>query len=365
MKKKSLLTLFIQILLIVLIVSCKSAPPPAPTEVPKQEESSQPSGPSQASIDALNRAKVSADEARKRAIDFESPDYFPSDWEDAESKLASAGKMPISTEEQVRQVTVSYNACTDTYNALFKKTIPLYAQAREDEIISARDELIATGLTGTFPEYLQEADDLALLALSQYEAEDYYFARDNAFKALYKYEAFTFAAGVYLVRQEIIDRDFIIYDQDNFYKAEDVALLTLDEFEAENYEDAEDYALEAQLRYNLALKNGWIGYATSRRVSATNEREQALFLKANIAVRDLYREADGFYSQAETAMKAEQYENAAIRYIESEARFIVAIKEAEEKRQLAEYAIRNAEDKIEESDDTARQADTIIEGGSR
>jgi hypothetical protein len=182
---------------------------------------------------------------------------------------------------------------------------------------------------------------------------------------MYEYESLLVGAGIYLTRQEIIGRDFIIYDPENFDKAEAVAFAALDEFEAENYAVAEEYAEEAMLRYNIVLANGWVGYATSRRNSATAERQHALDLKANIAVRDAFRDADAIYSQAETAIRAGQYENAAIRYTESEARFLITIRDTEEKRQLAEVALREAEEKIEESDETARHAVNIIEGGSR
>ena len=369
MKKNVFLVLLISILSVFLIVSCKTTPTPEPAPTPEEPVSAPTqtgsTGPSQASMDALKKAIDSAEQARKRAIDFESPSYFPSDWNGAESQYTAAGNMPQSTDAQVQQATASYNAAAATYNNIFKKTIPLYAQARENEILDARDAVIATGLADTFPEYLREVDDISLLALRQYEGEDYYSARDTAADALYGYEALNVAASIYLTRQEIIDRGFVIYDPENFYKADEVALATIDAAEAGNFTDAEIYAEEAWLRYNLVLATGWAGYANSRRNSAAAERQRALNLKANVAVRDLYREAEISYNWAETALKSQQYDNAANLYTASEARFTIVSKEAEEKRRIADEAIREAENKIEQSDQAARNAEYIIEGGSR
>jgi len=360
MKKKVFFTGFLQILLVLSILSCKSTPrtttPPSTT---------QSGGASQALLNTLRDATDNAAEARKRAVDFESPQYFPSDWDAAERQYSSAGNLPRSTDAEVQQAINSFNASADAYNELFRKTIPLYAQAREDEIITARDALIATGLAGTFPEYLQKPDDISLLALSQYEEEKYYEARDTAAKALTEYELLNIGANAYLTRQRIINLDFTTYDPENFDKADEIGLAALDEFESGNYVEAKDLGEEALLRYNLVLSAGWMAYASGKRDSANSEREHALFLKANIAVRDFFRDADVIFNQAEAALMAEQYENAAINYTESEVRFVLASRDTEEKRRIADEVIKEAEEKIEESDETARHAEIIIEGGER
>ncbi|GHV96624.1 hypothetical protein AGMMS50293_29440 [Spirochaetia bacterium] len=372
MKKYVFPGLLLVALLAFLSISCKSSPPQAETAPPTAEPASpagepapaQPGGPSQAVLDALNKAVNRAEEARKRALDFESPSYFPSDWESVESQYTAAGTLPKSSEAEVQQATVAYNAAADTYDELFKKTIPLYAQAREDEIIAARDDLIATGLTYSFPEYLRKADEIALSALSQYEAQDYYTARDTAIKALGEYQTLKTGADAYLVRLEIVDRDFISYDPENFDRADEIALTALNAYDTGDYETAQSNAEEALLRYNLVLVTGWAGYVSAQRTSATDERKKALDLKANIAVRDSFRDADALYNQAELALKSELYENSAALYTESEARFMMVSRDAAEKRRIAEETIKEAGEKIDESDETARQAEVIIEGGS-
>jgi hypothetical protein len=87
--------------------------------------------------------------------------------------------------------------------------------------------------------------------------------------------------------------------------------------------------------------------------------------KANIASRDMFREADALYSKAEEEFEAEKFAEAGVLFIDAEALFLLASQETDEKRQKALETIRLAEEKIEESVETAIEAERIIEGGSR
>jgi hypothetical protein len=355
-------------LLAVAGISCKTTPKtetPVETPGPVPAAPVQSGGPSQASLDGLNQAIARADEARQRVLDFEGPYYFPSDWEELESQYAGAGELPRNTDAELQQAAASYNNVAEAYDALFSKTIPLYAQAREDEILGVRDELLATGLADVFSGYLQKADETALAALSQYEAQDYYAARDTAANALSEYQALNTGAGAYLTRQEILRRNFAAYDLENFDHAERSAMMALDEYEAGDTESARNNAEEALLRYNLVLAKGWATFAAEQKNMAAAERQKALDLKANVAVREIFNRAEGLYTTGADSLEAENYENAADLFNVSIGGFRAAAEAAEEKRRIAEEIIREAEEKIEESDETARQAELIIEGGSR
>jgi hypothetical protein len=303
-----------------------------------------------------------ADAARKRAVDFECPAYFPSEWEAADSQYAVAANMPKTTQSDVQQAAVMYDNSAAAYAEIFRKTIPLYAQAREDEIMDARERLINAGFRNYFPEYLQDADDKALSALSQYEAGDYYTARDTAADALNEYENLYTGADILLVRREIIERDFVKYDADNFEKADEVALTVNDEYKSGNRETAIANAEDVLRRYNNVLANGWEAYAGEKRAAASLEREQALNEKANIASSDIFSEADRILNQAEQSFTAQNYKNAAISYTDSEERFLLSRLDTEGKRRRALEIIRIAEEKIEESSETAIDAGRIIEG---
>jgi hypothetical protein len=244
-------------------------------------------------------------------------------------------------------------------------TIPLYAQAREDEILAIREELVRSKFSILFPQYVEKADKIALTAKDQYDAKDYYAARETAAEALDEYETLLIGAKILLARQEILDRGFVKYDPENFEKADEISQTAVEQYDAGNKKGGIESAEEALLRFNIVLTNGWVAYAAERRASATAEREIAIANKVNIAVRESFREADAVFKTAEENYESETYSVAAKQYIEAEALFVIAGQQTELKRQTALEAIKQAEEKIEESTETAIEADKIIEGGSK
>lgn len=366
MKKSIFIAFLLPLLFTLTFFSCKTTPPPEEPAPEQPAVVSQPEpapAPKPVYADELKDYLIQAEEARKRAIDFESPAYFPSDWEAVEAQYSSAIKKEVDTEDDLKDATALLISITSTYDSIFNKTIPLYAQAREDEILAVRDELIGTGLTPIFPEYLEKGDTLALTSLDQYEAKDYYTARDTASAALNEYELLLAGANTYLKRQEIVDRGFVRYDWENFSKADEVAVGAVEKYEAGDKAGARAGADEAILRYNAVLSNSWTAYAADRKASASDEREKALANKVNIASRESFRQADAVFSQAEENLNASNYESAASLYSDSEALFLLAGQETEEKRIRAVDTIRIAEEQFERTIETAIEAVRIFEEG--
>jgi hypothetical protein len=330
--KKSIFLIIILVMAVSMGISCKSTPD---------------------AQQAIEVSKGRADEARQRAMDFEAPAYFPSDWEEIEGRYTAADSA------------AAFDAVANEYDELFKKTIPLYAQAREDEVMAAREQLINTGFAEIFPQYLKKADDMALAAQKQYEAEEYYEARDTVAAAMTEYELLQMGNRIFLTRQEVIDRGFTQFDAENFLKADEVAQVALEAYDAGDNETAVTNAEEAQLRYNLVLANGWTAYASLRKTAAVAERDHALTERANIASRDTFREADAIFNRAEENFAEENFSVAGLAFVEAEAMFAIARKETAERRVRAEETIKRAEEKIEESNEAAVEAERIIEGGSR
>ena len=357
MKKHYMLFLLAAVLTGLVFLSCKSTPK---VEEPVVEEKTV----SKELLDALNAAKDKAEAARKRAVDFEAPSYFPSEWETAEGRYSEAGALPKDTDETVQKATELYTEAAGMYDDLFAKTVPLLAQAVEDEIIAARNELIATGLTREFPEYLKGADETTLKALAQYESGDYYAARETAATALAKYQILLSAANAFLSREEIIANNFISRDEENFNKAETAGSAAMEAYDEGKLQAARDGIDEAQLRYNLVLNTGWETLVSERVQMASAERQKALNNKANVAVRAEFNAANALYEQAAASLKERKFRDAANQYRESGLKFAAASKAAEEKRITAEEAIREAEEKIEASDEAGRQAELILEGES-
>jgi hypothetical protein len=306
-----------------------------------------------------------AEEARKRAVDFGAPSWFPGDWETAEAGYASAGAQPRGTAAEASQAASLYNAAADVYDDLFKKAVPLFARDREDEIIAVRNQVVATGLTPEYPEPFGAADGKAIEAWNRYEAEEYYPARDSAATALQMYQSLAAAADAWSKRQEIVDNDLYAYDPENFDRADEIGLAAIGDYEAGNIPQALDEAEEASLRYSLALKTAWEGRAGDQRQAAGQERQNALNVKANVATKEKYEAAAGIYSQAESLYRSKNFKEAAGLYDQSSLLFDDAARTAAEKRKIAEDAIRAAEAKMAESDEAAKNAELILEGGVR
>jgi len=303
--------------------------------------------------DTLDAATARAEEARKKAADFESPSYFPGEWEAAEAQYASAG------------TPAAYNSAADAFDSVFKLTIPLYAQAREDEIMVLRRSLVAAGVRAFFPDIFALADKTALSAQDQYKAQDYYAAKSTAAQALQMYQIMNSADNAWQAQREIKGREFETYDADNFKLAGDILDEAIAAYKAGNYTLAQENANEALIRYNLVLSVGWATYVELRFSMAEAERKAALDIKANIAVRDLFTEADLIFKASVDFYESQQYEEAAKQFLNSETMFIAASALASEKRSNAAESIKEAREKVEKSNEAARQAEILIKGRSK
>ena len=426
---KKILILFL-IIITIICISCGSGPDaveepaPAPSQ-PAAPAPSQPSvtPPSQPSTPVtppalppnVSQARDKAVEARTRAMDFDTHTYRPSEWDEIETQFNSAN------------TAADFEAASAAYDELFNRTHQLYAKAREDEILSVRDDLIATGLTPLIQEEFRAADRKVLDALDQYESGEYYAAKENAAKALNEYEAMLlgmetykvreqlintgltqyflenlynadelyanaidqyqagdisgaketavaakeeydtllFGTDVYLVRQDVIDLGFDKYSQDDFKKADESFLAAVDDYFSGNREDAVSGAEEAMLRYRLVLSDGWVYYVNDKKLAASSERQHAIDERANIASREYFREAEALLEEAERLYNAGEAMEAALVFTNAEAMYAISIEDTVNRRRRAEEMIRQAERIVENSNESALQAESIIEGGSR
>jgi len=309
--------------------------------------------------DSLDSAVTRAEEARKKAGDFEGNSYFPSEWEAAEGQYAKAGLMRDDTGNAIRV----YNEAADAFDRLSGLAIMLYAQAREDEIMAIRDYLITLGARVEFPEYLLDADRTAVQAFTRYEAKDYYSARDSAAKALQKYNVLETAFDAWLLWVEIQDRGFTGYDPGNFELGGKIISGAMEAYMAGDLAGAREKAEEARSTYDLALSTAWASYAKLRSSLAEGERLAALDMKTNIAAREFFQIADSDNKTALDLLESKQYEDAAKLFINAEAMFVIAGITTLEKRRTAAAAIKNANEKIQESDIIARNAEINNIGG--
>jgi len=300
----------------------------------------------------LGSALAAAQEARKKAGDFEGNFYFPGEWEAAESQFAKAGLML----DDIANAIGAYNEAADAFNRIFELAVPLYAQAREDEIMETRDYLITQGAKELFPECLLDADRAALLALTQYEAKEYYPAKHSVAKALQKFNIMETAFNAWHLRLEILARGFADYDSDKFDLGGKIIRGAMEAYMAGDIDGAGKKAEEALAMYDMVLSSSWASYAELRASLAEGERLAALDMKTDIAAKEFFKIADSDNKKAASLLKAKKFEEAARLFIDAEAMYVIASITALEKKRAAAAAIKYAEEIIEESDEIVRNA---------
>ncbi|MDR3146458.1 MAG: hypothetical protein LBU21_09280, partial [Treponema sp.] len=316
---------------------------------------------------SLEAAKARAEAARTLAQDFDGPLYAAQDWEAAESQYVLAGQQEkTATLGDVTESIALYNNAADAFDAVFQRAIPQYAQVREDMIAAARAAAIEAGAAEVSPDRLETADNRADEALRLFrEEKDYYAAAAVVLQAIDMYRILKTGAEAYHTRLEIEDWGFDRYDADTYARADAASLEAMNAYDSSAVDDALINAEQALLLYETVLSTGWERYTGERRAAAGAERQAALDLKADVAVKGDFSAAQELYNRAETLFRAASYAEASELYSGAEGRFTAVRGIAAEKRRLAEEAIRRAEEKALASDEAARNAETILEGGTR
>jgi hypothetical protein len=324
--------------------------------------------PDQGALDSLAAARARAEEARKRASDFGGPEYASGDWEAAEAQYTGAGEQEkTDTLGNTKESAARYEQAAAAFDEAFRNALPQYVKALEDEILKERAAALDAGIAALSPERLEAADDTVDKAQGLYEAQDYYAAVNAGHLALDMFRLLKTGAETYTVWREIEDYGFGKYDPGAYDAATTAALSAIDGYGAladggEDIKAVLRQAEEAQQGYNTVLGSGWKAYSTERQAAAAAERQVALDIKANVAVKDEYNPAQALYDNAGVSFQAEHYPEAAELYFQSEFLFASAAGTAAEKRRIAEEAIREAETKAAASDETARKAEAVLKG---
>jgi hypothetical protein len=417
MKKKFILLILLGLTAVFLAVSCAGTPPP-PAEKAAEATSPAPSGsastsstaPDQPALNALNAAAARAAAARKLASDFDANYFFPEDWESAESLFNQAEQQKnTSTRESVQESTARYIKAAEAEEALVDKIHDPYYEKKARELSDARYAAVNAGAGALVPGYLLEADNAVEDAEGKDQAKDYYGAKASADNALSMYLALKDGVEAYKLREEIAERAEELVP-DVLLEADTVGLDAIDKWEAKDYSAARLGAAEALVMFgalkaardaydlrekiaeraevlfpnplsqadNVALDaidtwmakdysdardaavTAWIMYLS---VGASTERQTALDLKADTAVRQDFNSAESAYNRANEAYRGQRYEEAAPLYEECLTIFRRASQIALEKRLAAEEALRRADQRAAESDAAARNAEAILQGG--
>jgi hypothetical protein len=264
----------------------------------------------------------------------------------------------------VQDAVNSYTSLSAAFEDITRRSLPLFAEAKQEEVLNARQAAIDAGAFEFSPGRFYLADEKGEEISRLIDAEDYRGAIDAAEIALNYYKGLKLGADAYMLRGAILDDNLARYDQGNFDLAEESGIKALNAYDEGDIATVMVVVQEALNRYNQVWKTAWHSIASERRDSASVERRAALNVKANVAVKDEYDAADSVYRQAGTKFQSEEFEDAAELYTRSASMFTVVWETAEYKRQIADEAIRAAEQKVAESDQTAREAEVILGEGA-
>ena len=402
-------------------------PAPAPVETQPSTPATDSNSPDNVSLNALSRAANRAAAARKLVMDFEGPSFFPEDWQSAETLYDNAVQSrDASTSQSVEASRLRYEQAAAAYEAMIDKTYAAALDYATTELNNARDAAISAGANSLIPDELLDADNTVADAYEKYLAKDYYGAKDAALEAYDKYSLQKYGIDIYNIREEalrlgaeelipdllaeaddlalegidkyfakdydgawstganiegrytalrtglsaydvrenIFGRGFEVYDPLNVDLADETLQEAADDYSRGNIASAIDKTETALFRYTLALNTAWENFAAEKGADASTERQKALDEKANVAIREDFNAAQAIYTRAATAFQAKRFEDAALLYLECEPMFTEAARVARIKRIDAERALELANQKMAESDETARNAEVILEGGN-
>jgi len=340
-------------------VSCKSTPAGETTAPPPEEAPAE-----QPSLIDLEAAEDRALAARKLISDFNGESSYPDDWRSANALLSEADRRKSTSNIQdINESTARYIRAAEAFEGMSGKVLERYYEVKEEELIAARNLALDAGAEELIPELLDEADNTVFLAVAKYEARDFYGAKDAAADAITMYQIMKSGLDAYAVREAIAERNLEIYDPNNVELADDTLRAAASDYFSKDFAGARNKVDAAMLRYNLALKNAWEAYAADKGAEAADQRQLALDVRANIASRQEFNAAQDVFGRADSAFRAQRFDEAAIGFEDSIRQFTSVVAITRMKRATAEEALERANQMLNESDEIARNAEIILEGG--
>jgi hypothetical protein len=104
--------------------------------------------------------------------------------------------------------------------------------------------------------------------------------------------------------------------------------------------------------------------ARERAAAVDAERRYALSLRADVAMRNEFNAADAVFNRANAAFDGANYQEAITLNNQSESMFRAVSEAVLRSRRLAEEALARAGERMEESDETARNVESILRGAT-
>ena len=254
-----------------------------------------------------------------------------------------------------QDILVTVHEAEDSYNKVIDNGQMI------DDVIAVRDDAVEAGAEEYFPDELAVADEYA------YEALDYYNTvgtqeelEADAENFTYVYKAFEEAAYAAQVYIRIVENDFQSYDRNGFAAAE----RAVDELEDLAYSLADGEVLyakaeEVHAAYDKVVKNAFKKKSDAVRSEYLAVKKDADGIKASVADKQGYAEAEAHMKNAEAIFARMSYEAAFTEYTTAENAMRSVYESVLAKRNAALEALERGRARAEELSILAAQADII------
>jgi hypothetical protein len=325
----------------ILSVACATPPKPAAgsteanaSNAAKPATSGTKAAPTVAAPDAL---RTQAAEARKKAFDLGMKDLLSDDYAVAE-KAYSDGMAAYGVDNAASGA--SFSAAAAKFDDVVKRGLPMLVASEKDRASRFRQTAEKKGAGELFTKLLSAADADFAKSESSESAGEYENALSGYRVCVAEYDVLYKLCDASIARSLLVSRDLAKWDPSNWSLAENKFESAKSMFEQDLHGSA-DAVGEAILRYGIVKEAAYGYYSSDRKKASDAERERAVGIKSDIAVKDEYEAAVALYSKAQADDAAKDYEASSAEYDGAASAFAQAYTHAKQKMDTADGELRS------------------------
>jgi hypothetical protein len=322
-------------LILSLSVACATPPKPAQgsTETDKPGASlpaaaGAKAAPAVAAPDAL---RAQAAEARKKAFDLGLKDALPDDYAVAE-KAYSEGMAAYGVGNAASGA--SFSDAAAKFDDVVKRGLPMLVASEKERASRFRQTADKKGAAELFARLLSAADADFAKSESSESAGEYENALAGYRVCVAEYDVLYKLCDASSARSLLVSRDLAKWDPSNWSLAENKFESAKSMF-GQDILGSADSVGEAILRYGIVKETAYGYYSADRKKASDAERERAVGIKSDVAVKDEYEAAAALYRKAQADDAAKDYEASSAEYDGAASAFAQAYAHAKEKMDAA------------------------------
>ncbi len=330
------------------VVVTDPAPPTSPTSVV-------PASISKADLTVLHDRVLGL---RKQAFDLGAKELAAEEFNSADTHYIE-GKTAFDA-DKIDSAKISFETAEPLFKVLIAKTQKLVAENRRTDADSARLRAENSGAPEFSADVLALADQAYADGLKAYSAGDNQQAAEAFARALALFDGAEKRARAVLSKNRIDELGYASYDTGNYQIAGE-KLASADEKFATDPLAAVDLTEEALLRFNLVLSKGWELSAGDNKVKAAGFKTKSDEIKASVAVKNDYVQAQLVWDAAGEAFEKSEFEYSFELFAKAEALFSDVYTLAAAKRANAQAAMTAAAAKREQSTGLITQGQNTLD----